>query len=358
MGMPRTLMLPAIAAGAMGASGAAGWVLAEAFGPPGGAAALACAAGIAAIAGLLGRRASARGRLLQAALDIIPCHLAVFARDGHLVAWNSSYRALHAAHFDRLAKPLTYRALMRATVAAAFPPDEVEAELERRVRRHETSDGDAFDQMYPGGSWMRVCKKRLATGEVAGFALDITSLKQAQREVERSARHDPLTGLPNRILFTERLAILLASAQSFALLLIDLDHFKAANDRHGHAVGDALLVAAAARMRTVIREADLVCRLGGDEFAVLMADEPCQVAPLAERLLDTISAPFLIEGHEIRISASIGVGRAPKDGITADVLLRAADAALYRVKRAGRAGVAEAADHARITEPRAANYSA
>jgi hypothetical protein len=214
---------------------------------------MAGAAAAAGIAVIRAQRAARRGRLLQQAMDIVPCHLAVFARDGTLVAWNESYRALHTPHFDRLPRPLTYRALMRATIEAAVPPDEVEHELARRVRRHETSDGEAFDQVYPGGRWMRVAKKRLSSGEVAGFALDITSLKQAQAQVERSARHDPLTSLPNRILFNERLAALFASAQGFALLLLDLDHFKAANDRHGHAVGDALLVAADAALYRVKR---------------------------------------------------------------------------------------------------------
>jgi diguanylate cyclase (GGDEF)-like protein len=127
------------------------------------------------------------------------------------------------------------------------------------------------------------------------------------------------------------------------VLLLDLDRFKPVNDRFGHAAGDAVLAAAAARMRAAVRNADLVARVGGDEFAVLLpdCDDPGRVA---EKLLATLSEPTEFQGVAVTIGASIGISRAPRDGASTAELLRAADRALYRAKAAGRSCVREDAD--------------
>lgn len=125
---------------------------------------------------------------------------------------------------------------------------------------------------------------------------------------------------------------------SLAVLYLDLDHFKQVNDRLGHAAGDALLADVAQRMRAAVREGDTVARLGGDEFAIIQpnADRPDSTMALARRLLARIAAPYAIDGAEAVVGVSIGIAWYPEDGLSADDLLRHADAALYAAKRGGR----------------------
>jgi diguanylate cyclase (GGDEF)-like protein len=125
----------------------------------------------------------------------------------------------------------------------------------------------------------------------------------------------------------------------FALLLIDLDHFKQVNDTLGHDAGDALLVETARRLRTIARKADVVARLGGDEFAILLADAaiPSAVDIACHRILDAFESPIRHAGHDMRTSPSIGVALFPRDGTTQDELYKSADLALYEAKRSGRA---------------------
>ena len=124
----------------------------------------------------------------------------------------------------------------------------------------------------------------------------------------------------------------------FALLLIDLDHFKQVNDTLGHDAGDAMLVETARRLRAIARKADVVVRLGGDEFAILLADAavPSAVDIACGRIVDAFVAPIVHEGHEMRTSPSIGVALFPRDGTTQDALYKSADLALYDAKRSGR----------------------
>ncbi len=173
--------------------------------------------------------------------------------------------------------------------------------------------------------------------------IDVSALEIARARAEHLAWHDVLTGLPNRAAFDRALDGLLNEASdSAALLLVDLDEFKAINDRHGHAAGDALLREAANRMRTVIRPTDLACRLGGDEFAVLLRGPGAaeHAAETAARLSQALRHPVHIEGAELPLSASIGYACFPTDALQAEALQRAADLALYRVKHDGRGGTA------------------
>ncbi|WP_146422816.1 putative bifunctional diguanylate cyclase/phosphodiesterase [Humitalea rosea] len=168
--------------------------------------------------------------------------------------------------------------------------------------------------------------------------IDITPLKQAQAQAEHLAEHDPLTGLANRARFRAALeAIALEGAEGGALLLIDLDNFKATNDRYGHAAGDAMLIAVAARMGEGIRPGDVCCRLGGDEFAIIAPRTDEQGArAIAARLQAHLRESVCFQGIELGIAASIGIAVSPDHGRTADELQRAADLALYGVKQAGR----------------------
>ncbi len=171
---------------------------------------------------------------------------------------------------------------------------------------------------------------------------DITDLVAAQESVHRLAQHDELTGLPNRLLFQDRLGQALARAgregELLGVMLLDLDHFKEVNDTLGHSAGDALLGEVAARLRACARESDTWARLGGDEFALVQAGlrEPGGAAVMARRVLEALAAPIRVEEQELEVGASLGVTVFPGDGDTPERLVRNADVALYRAKAAGR----------------------
>ena len=183
-------------------------------------------------------------------------------------------------------------------------------------------------------------------GKILGcFAVttDITERKLAEERIEHVAHHDNLTGLPNRLLFGDRLsqAISLAKRDSreFALLYLDLDKFKPVNDTLGHTTGDELLQAVAARIRHQVRESDTVARIGGDEFTVILPDigKREEAETVARKVISALSAPFQLgsQKQSIEIGTSIGIAVYPADGRDADALVKAADAAMYSAKRVG-----------------------
>jgi diguanylate cyclase (GGDEF)-like protein/PAS domain S-box-containing protein len=171
---------------------------------------------------------------------------------------------------------------------------------------------------------------------------DITERKGDQEKILHLARFDGLTGLANRSVFAEALHQGIVDARrsegSFAVLYLDLDHFKDVNDTLGHPCGDVLLKLVAERMRNTVRENDTVARFGGDEFAVMQADiqEPTDAGELAERLLDSLNQPYIVAGSEVRTGASIGIAIYGPDATDAEALLSRADMALYRAKAEGR----------------------
>ena len=172
--------------------------------------------------------------------------------------------------------------------------------------------------------------------------MDVTAKRQAEARIAHMAHHDALTGLPNRVLFHERLDETLVRVrrdrETLAVLYLDLDQFKTVNDALGHPAGDKLLVAAADRLRTCLRGSDMVARFGGDEFAVLQIGlaGPHEAGILAERIVTLLSEPYDIEGQQVVIGASAGIALAPDDGETAEQLLGNADMALYQAKEDGR----------------------
>ena len=175
-----------------------------------------------------------------------------------------------------------------------------------------------------------------------GTATDITREVEANAKANHLALHDALTELPNRVLLRERLNAALSLCQkenaTFALLCLDLDHFKRVNDTLGHGAGDMLLREVADRLRGCTRSTDTVARLGGDEFAIVQVnpESPDDTTALCRRILDCMNAPFLLEGQEFHVGCSIGVVVAPDDGDDHERLHKNADIALYRVKQAGR----------------------
>lgn len=189
---------------------------------------------------------------------------------------------------------------------------------------------------------------RIAEELAANLAYGITALradvarKRYAQQLEYQANYDVLTGLANRNLLSDRLqqAILSAhrSGRMVAVLLHDLDHFKVINDSLGHAAGDALLQAIAGRLRSTIRETDTVARLGGDEFVIVIPDMMTaeDAAAVSCKVLEALSQPFIIENHEMYISASIGISLYPQDGEHEEILLKNVDLAMYRAKHKGR----------------------
>lgn len=164
----------------------------------------------------------------------------------------------------------------------------------------------------------------------------LLSIARARRAAAPSNRRDPLTGLSDRLWFIERLTALLAEPQSSpALLMLDLDRFKAVNDSLGHQVGDSLLQLVAKRLTGALRDADVICRLSGDEFAVVMK-RPSDPEAVGRRLVALLSRPYLIEGSTVTIGASIGIALAPDHGTDAAGLIRSADIAMYAAKNGGR----------------------
>lgn len=215
--------------------------------------------------------------------------------------------------------------------------------LRRRSGGHLTSE---LRVRHRDGAWHLlevVVTDRLDDPSVRGLvvlARDRTERRRREAALAYRALHDPLTGLPNRTLFCDRLDHALDRAERqrapVALLFLDLDRFKTINDTHGHAAGDALLVAVADRLRGSLRRADTLARVGGDEFAVLVEDgDPSTAHRVAAGIGDALQAALIVEGRAVVVTASIGIAVSDPRHRRPDALLRAADQALYRAKAAG-----------------------
>ena len=171
---------------------------------------------------------------------------------------------------------------------------------------------------------------------------DISEQKRAERKIHHQAHHDDLTQLPNRTALMQHLHQLIAAHRDknygFSLMFIDLDKFKPVNDEYGHQVGDLLLKQVAERIKHNVRAQDMVGRLGGDEFLVIIESlhKPEDAKRIAQKIIDTLSSPFLIDSHQISIGASIGITHYPQEGKNVDALIKQADAAMYKAKESGR----------------------
>ena len=189
------------------------------------------------------------------------------------------------------------------------------------------------------GSWLLANDLRNA---LRNLEAENQRVRVSQQQIEHLARHDPLTGLPNRLLardrFEQSLELSIRSKSKVALLFLDLDNFKTINDSLGHPAGDELLCQVADRLQTVVRSGDTVCRQGGDEFLLSLGDikDRDAAASAAVKVLESLSLPFTVSGHQVLMSCSLGIALAPDDGADFDTLLKKADMAMYKAKDAGR----------------------
>ncbi len=199
----------------------------------------------------------------------------------------------------------------------------------------------AFSQALDDGRTIAVAREPMTDGGWVATFEDVTERQRAEERLAHMARHDALTGLPNRVSYREQMERALAQVRrggGLAVLCLGLDHFKTVNDSLGHPVGDALLQAVAGRLLEITREADTVVRLGGDEFAVIQsaATQPTEAKALAERLVASLAAPFDVLGHQVAIGASAGIAVTTDGEATPDGLLKCADLAMVRAKLDGR----------------------
>ncbi len=198
-----------------------------------------------------------------------------------------------------------------------------------------------FRWVRPDGStaWMETTALRVESengdAEVLGVVKDITVRKSAEAELLYQARHDGLTGLPNRAALTGHLREMLGRGQPASLVLLDLDGFKDINDTLGHSVGDDVLVAISRRLVSCLEDDDLLVRLGGDEFAVAVESGQADPKMIATRMISVLEQPVEVDGISISVRASFGIASAPEDGTDADTLLRHADSAMYEAKKRG-----------------------
>lgn len=278
------------------------------------------------------------------AMLVDSCADAIFGKalNGNILSWNRAAERLYGySAVEAIGSP----------IAMLLPQDRVAEAmllLERAIRGEQIEHYEATHLSKDGrriSVSLSISPVRDRTGLVIGvstIARDVTERKRADERIRYLALHDALTGLPNRNLFRERVSNAITRARRnrhlMAVLFIDLDRFKEINDTLGHHIGDRLLQVAANRLQRCLREGDGVARLGGDEFVadlpVLASKE--EAITIAQKILEVLRTPFMVDEYALHVSASIGISICPNDGEDVEVLMHAADIAMYRAKRDGR----------------------
>ena len=305
-----------------------------------------------------------RNLQFEAALNNMAQGLLMFDHDGKLVISNRRFAELFKLPWEKwktaclgMTVPEAMQTAAEWTKITEKNQAQIIADLRSLLDRRKP--GQIVFERTDDSMFLSSCAPMADGGFVVTFE-DITEQRRTERKITHMAHYDALTDLPNRALFYEKLDELLARAPQgggFAVFSLDLDRFKSVNDTLGHPIGDKLLQAAAKRMCGCVRDRDIVARLGGDEFAIVQVafKQPADATALATRLIEAVSAPYQLDGHQVVVGTSIGIATAPGDGTTPDQLMKNADLALYRCK-ADRGNIYrffEAAMDARMQERRA-----
>jgi diguanylate cyclase (GGDEF)-like protein len=286
------------------------------------------------------REAETAHRQLDVALSNIIQGVSFFDADRRLIVANRRYRELYDLPADVVRPGAGLSDIVAAICNRVGLRDQSgESFLASIERDRRTRTPRAFELELANGRTLAIQSKALPDGGFVATHEDITERRRAEQRISYLATHDVLTGLVNRTVLTERLGQLAVAAnreRRFALLFVDLDRFKAVNDTLGHDAGDTLLKQAASRMKETAR--GMCARFGGDEFVILLTGVASRdaVAELAGRLIETVSAPYRIGPREVEIGASIGIEISHDEPVSADMLMRNADIALYMAKAQGR----------------------
>jgi diguanylate cyclase (GGDEF)-like protein len=278
------------------------------------------------------------------ALDNMAQGLCMFDGEKRLTVWNDRYVELlnMPAYLLKVGTPL--QEILANRIARGMNVKPGDPEVQARVTELMALPPDAsrIDELRDG-KFVLLTRQPMAGGGWVTLIEDITERRRAEAEIVHLARHDVLTGLANRAEFNNRLEDaskrLKRNGGNLTVMMLDLDRFKAVNDTLGHLAGDQLLSEVARRLQSKVRETDVLARLGGDEFAIIQegsADQHEGAVALALRIIEAISAPFNLSGHEVAVGTSIGIALAPENGSEPDELLKRADLALYTVKSSGR----------------------
>jgi diguanylate cyclase (GGDEF)-like protein/PAS domain S-box-containing protein len=276
----------------------------------------------------------------DAALNNMGSGLAMFDADFKLIVCNNRYAEMYGISPSLLKPGTSLRSILESRVrSGCFSGNDPREFVRRGLASAKEKASDTVE--LRDGRVFSIVRHRLPDLGWVTTHSDVTEQKRAEALVRHMAHHDALTGLPNRLLFRERMDHELERVRwdsNLAVVFLDLDGFKGVNDALGHAVGDALLKAVTERLVNCIGEAGIVARLGGDEFAILQVTKQGrdEAAGLADLLLKSIGAPYVVEGHELIIGTSIGIAFSPSDGTDPHELLKKADLALYRSKSDGR----------------------
>ena len=290
-------------------------------------------------------------RFLQSVVDALSAHVAILDESGRIIATNKAWRRFASASCFEGEDCGIGMSYLHVCDSATGERSDGAAAASKGIREVIAFERDDFHMEYPcptpdGKKWFAIRVTRLeGEGPVRVVVAheDITERKRVEEQLVHDAFHDPLTGLPNRALFLDRLKHSISRAvrnkdYSFAVLFLDLDHFKFVNDSLGHLRGDQLLTEVARRIDGCVRSVDSVARLGGDEFAVLLdgIGDASDAARFATRLQSALSLPLTLDGSEFFITASIGIALSETGYSRPEDLLRDADTTMYRAKVLGR----------------------